>query len=116
MRFIFLCCFFFFSCMTKADELILPDNFAAKTQSTSNQTNEMINTEHQALSTDDKKTPPELSAAEAAELIGKKFPGQIVSVNLQEDGLAYAVKVLNNGHMKTHYVDAYSGKISKLSD
>lgn len=109
MRFIFLCCFWFLASFASADELLLPDNIATETQDNSSQTNELINTEHQFA-------PPKLSAAAAAEIIDKKFPGQIVSVNLQENGLIYAIKVLNNGHMKTLYVDANNGRISKLSD
>lgn len=116
MRFIFLCCFCFIVSFASADELLLPDNIVAETQDNSNQANELINPEHQLINSEDKKAAPRLSAAAAAELIEKKFPGQIVSVNLQDDGLIYAIKVLNNGHMKTLYVDANNGRISKLSD
>jgi uncharacterized membrane protein YkoI len=116
MRFIFLCCFWFFASFASADELLLPDNIAAETQDNSSQTNELINPDHQFANTENKKATPKLSAVAAAEIIEKKFPGQIVSVNLQDDGLIYAIKVLNNGHMKTLYVDANNGRISKLSD
>jgi uncharacterized membrane protein YkoI len=116
MRFIFLCCFWFLASFASADELLLPDNITAETQDNSSQTNEFINPRHQFDNTEDKKILPKLSAAEAADIIDKNFSGQIVSVNLQEDGLIYAIKVLNNGHMKTLYVDANNGRISKLSD
>ncbi len=68
------------------------------------------------VSAEDQKPTITVSAAAAATLIESRFPGQIISVNLQEDGLTYAIKVLNNGHMKTLYVDATNGSVSKLSD
>jgi len=115
MRFIFLYCFWCLASIASADELLLPDNIAPETQDNSSQANEMINPDH-SFNSSENKIAPKLSAAAAAELIEKKFPGQIVSVNLQENGLIYAIKVLNNGHMKTLYVDANNGRISKLSD
>jgi len=106
MRFIVFCIFIGFSYFGQADELLLPDNIKSDTQDTTNQ----------YVSSAPTKTAPRLSAAAAAELVEKKYSGQIMSVTLQENNAKYRVKILKTGHMKTIYVNANTGQLSKLSD
>lgn len=56
---------------------------------------------------------PEISPAEAAEVVRKKVGGQVMSVNTQhrETGVVYGVKVLNDGRMRVIHVDGHTGRL-----
>lgn len=56
---------------------------------------------------------PNLSPAEAAELVRNKVGGQVMSVNTQQDadGVTYGVKVLNAGRMRVINVDGQTGQL-----
>lgn len=56
---------------------------------------------------------PEISPAEAAEVVRKKIGGQVMSVNTQrrETGVVYGVKVLNDGRMRVIHVDGNTGHL-----
>lgn len=118
MRLTFLFCFVFWASFVSADELLLPNTMTTHTEENA----ESINTQHNALiNLDHKKTEPKktasiMSAAKIAKIIEKQFSGKIVSVTLQEDSPVYAVKLLDNGHMKTIYLDANNGAITPFSD
>lgn len=58
---------------------------------------------------------PEISPAEAAEVVRKKVGGQVMSVNTQhrETGVVYGVKVLNDGRMRVIHVDGNTGRLLK---
>lgn len=66
------------------------------------------------IDTDTIDTPePEISPAEAAEVVRKKVGGQVMSVNTQrrESGVVYGVKVLNDGRMRVIHVDGHTGRL-----
>lgn len=56
---------------------------------------------------------PEISPAEAAEVVRKKIGGQVMSVNTQQldSGVVYGVKVLNDGRMRVIHVDGHTGHL-----
>lgn len=56
---------------------------------------------------------PQISPAEAAELVRKKVGGQVMSVNTQQrdSGVVYGVKVLNDGRMRVIHVDGQTGRL-----
>lgn len=58
---------------------------------------------------------PEISPAEAAEVVRKKVGGQVMSVNTQhrDSGVVYGVKVLNDGRMRVIHVDGNTGRLLK---
>ncbi len=110
MRILTLFFVFIISLAAQADELLLPDQITGEAPA---ETNTYISS--QAA----KSTAPKLTAADAAELVEKKFAGQVMSVTLLESNAenpVYGVKMLKNGHMKTIYVDANTGLLSKLSE
>lgn len=56
---------------------------------------------------------PNLSPAEAAELVRNKVGGQVMSVHTQQNdtGVVYGVKVLNAGRMRVINVDGQTGQL-----
>lgn len=57
--------------------------------------------------------PPQITPAQAAELVRRSTGGQVMSVNSQqtEKGVIYGVKVLNSGRMKIVRVHGQTGQI-----
>lgn len=74
------------------------------------------NTTYSFIESKNEIVEPKLSAAEAAAMVKKKFPGQVMNVTLQLDTALYNVKILSDGHMKTIYVDAFNGNASIFLD
>jgi uncharacterized membrane protein YkoI len=56
---------------------------------------------------------PNISPAEAAELVRNKVGGQVMSVHTQQNdtGVVYGVKVLNAGRMRVINVDGQTGQL-----
>lgn len=56
---------------------------------------------------------PNISPAEAAELVREKVGGQVMSVHTQQNdtGVVYGVKVLNAGRMRVINVDGQTGQL-----
>lgn len=56
---------------------------------------------------------PNVSPAEAAELVRNKVGGQVMSVHIQQNdtGVVYGVKVLNAGRMRVVNVDGQTGQL-----
>jgi uncharacterized membrane protein YkoI len=118
MRFFLLSCLLCISSAVLADGLLLPDNITPETKD--NAASSLVNDQTLTNNESAKKESitPKLSAAEAAVLVAKEFSGQIMSVTLLDTNKTptYGVKILKSGHMKTIYVDANTGRFSKLSD
>lgn len=57
--------------------------------------------------------PPQITPAQAADLVRRTTGGQVMSVNSQQTdtGVVYGVKVLNSGRMKIIRVDGQTGQI-----
>ncbi len=82
--------------------------------STSSPANGMIDSSR--INNDDTPTeppPPQITPAQAAELVRRSTGGQVMSVNSQQtgSGVVYGVKVLNSGRMKVVRVDGQTGQI-----
>jgi hypothetical protein len=82
--------------------------------STSSPANGMIDSSR--INNDDIPTeppPPQITPAQAAELVRRSTGGQVMSVNSQQtdSGVVYGVKVLNSGRMKVVRVDGQTGQI-----
>jgi uncharacterized membrane protein YkoI len=110
MRILILFFVLIISKVVPADELLLPDQIV---DTPSSDTNSFISSESA------KSIAPVITAADAAALVEKKFSGQVMSVTLLDTDAehpVYGVKMLKNGHMKTIYVDATTGLLSKLSE
>lgn len=109
MRILILFFVFLTSSTLQADELLLPDQIVD---------NPPADTNGYLSSESAKSIATKITAADAADLVEKKFAGQVMSVTLVENAEkpVYGVKILKNGHMKTIYVDANTGLLSKLSD
>jgi uncharacterized membrane protein YkoI len=110
MRILILFFVFLISSTLQADELLLPDQIVD---------NPPANTNGYLSSESAKSIATKITPADAADLVEKKFSGQVMSVTLLENNAenpVYGVKILKNGHMKTIYVDANTGLLSKLSD
>lgn len=58
---------------------------------------------------------PRISQREALELVRARFPGNVVSISevQQAGGLAYRVRLDNEGNIYTVYVDAVTGAIRR---
>lgn len=111
MRILILFFILIISIATQADELLLPDQITGDAPA---ETNSYISSQATTST-----AAPKLTAADAADLVEKKFAGQVMSVTLLEanaENPVYGVKMLKNGHMKTIYVDANTGLLSKLSE
>lgn len=82
--------------------------------STSTPTNDMIDSrriDNDPIPSD--PPPPQITPAQAAELVRRSTGGQVMSVNSQqtENGVVYGVKVLNSGRMKVVRVHGQTGQI-----
>ena len=111
MRILLLFFVLIISRVVPADELLLPDQIVDTPASDT--TNSYISSEATT------SVAPTITAADAAALVEKKFSGQVMSVTLLDNDAenpVYGVKILKNGHMKTIYVDATTGLLSKLSE
>jgi uncharacterized membrane protein YkoI len=110
MRILLLFFVLIISRVVQADELLLPDQIVDTPASDT--TNSYISSEATT------SVAPTITAADAAALVEKKFSGQVMSVTLLDNAEhpVYGVKILKNGHMKTIYVDATTGLLSKLSE
>jgi uncharacterized membrane protein YkoI len=110
MRILLLFFVLIISRVVQADELLLPDQIV---DTPASDTNSYISSEST------QSIAPAITAADAAELVEKEFSGQVMSVTLLDNDAEnpiYGVKILKNGHMKTIYVDATTGLLSKLSE
>jgi uncharacterized membrane protein YkoI len=110
MRILILFFVLVISKVVQADELLLPDQIV---DTPSSDTNSFISSESA------ESIAPVITAADAAALVEKNFSGQVMSVTLLDSDVehpVYGVKMLKNGHMKTIYVDATTGLLSKLSE
>lgn len=89
-----------------ADDSLLDSDMGFTSSAPSNQ---LID----SASTDDETIPPKLSPAQAAALVRTKVGGQVMSVNslLNESGIIYGVKVLNDGRMRIINVDGQTGQL-----
>lgn len=56
---------------------------------------------------------PKISQADAANIVRKEVDGQVMGVNLQktDNSLIYAVKILDDGRMRTLHVDGITGQL-----
>jgi len=68
---------------------------------------------NQLLSTPAAPAAPNLSPADAANVVRQKVEGQVMSVSAKRSakGTIYGVKVLNSGRMRVILVDGQSGEI-----